>query len=159
MFTVIHNTSMFCSMTLWQTVLKKSNLYFIFLLRKWIISSNKICQVVQCAMSKTSSQYVVAKTCTSLTITAYTFYFGKCFGKKFLWTYTPRAFSIWISCLIFNKKNVQVQTMLRSVVSLPCITFCLTTKHFDVNFYRSELRVFSLIVIMIVRIFSMLLDY
>lgn len=97
MFTVIHNTSMFCSMTLWQTVLKKLNLYFIFLLRKWIISSNKICQVVQCAMSKTSSQYVVAKTCTSLTITAYTFYF--------LWTCTPSAFSIWISCLIFNKKK------------------------------------------------------
>lgn len=146
---------MFCSMTLWQTVPNKSNLYFIFLLRKWIISGNKICQVVQCAMSKTSSQYVVAKTCTSLTITAYTFYFRKCFGKKFLWTCTPSAFLIWISCLIFNKKCPSTNDV--TISRLVTLYYFLSNDK-AISIGRSCVF-FSLIVIMIVRIFSMLLDY
>lgn len=68
----------------------KSLLYF--LLRKWILSSNKFSQVVQCAMSKTSSPYVVAKHSKLFTIKAYTFYFRKYIGNKFLWTCTPSAY-------------------------------------------------------------------
>lgn len=143
-----------CSMTFWQTVLNNSNFYLISLLRKWINSSNKFCQVVQCA--KTSRLNVVAKPCTSFTITAYTF-FQKYFGKKFLWTCTPSTYSIWIFCLIFKKKKSKYKRCYDQSSRHHELLF--VNRQSILKFISIGLNFFTLIVIIIVQIFSMYLDY
>lgn len=121
----------------------------LYLLWKWIISDNKFCLLTQCAKSKISSLYVVAKPSSTCTIT-FMFYIWKCLEKHvFLehvhWVHIQYTF-LALFFKILSEYSVQTICQLQTCHVLH-VVYCPSylngvVQHFDVHFYWSGFFIF-----------------
>lgn len=137
----------------------------LYLLWKWIISDNKFCLLTQCAKSKISSLYVVAKPSLTCTIT-FMFYIWKCLEKHvFLehvhWVHIQYTF-LALFFKILSEYSVQTICQLQTCHVLH-VAYCPSYLNVLFSILTSisigQVFLFSFIVIIIVLIFLMLLDY